>query len=329
MFLTQFSALSHREKLNRLRSIAMSAISRFGLETPVLHYHAEHSNILYRVVDGRGRRYMLKIARPGDHSAAEQAAVLHWLHELHAIGDVPIVRAIKGVNGELLVDVEPHDGDDVRLCGLFEWLPGVTFTHRVSVPLSFAWGRLMAAIHNASETVIIPESGVFRRWDTVFYWDPEVLFEPEYQRWVTPARYELFRRVTDRVSACIDRLWESNTPPILIHGDLHPHNIKVHQGRLTALDVEDVMWGLPVQDIAIALLYVSGRVNFTHLRKAFTDGYSSLRPWPDHRPGDVETLFIGRQLMFANFLVSAEDEDPAPYFEHYESTFREFLRIWP
>ncbi|MFI5067223.1 MAG: phosphotransferase, partial [Streptosporangiales bacterium] len=50
-------------------------------------------------------------------------------------------------------------------------------------------------------------------------------------------------------------------PPVWLHGDLHPGNILVHQGRLSGvIDFGDVTAGDPATDLAVAwMLLPAGR----------------------------------------------------------------------
>ena len=51
----------------------------------------------------------------------------------------------------------------------------------------------------------------------------------------------------------ITRLQASGEPLRLLHGDLHPWNVRSYRGVLSPIDFEDLMLGWPVQDIATTL----------------------------------------------------------------------------
>jgi len=85
----------------------------------------------------------------------------------------------------------------------------------------------------------------------------------------------------DRLAALIDpdaakRRWgqacaapEHEGPPLWIHGDLHPNNLLVSEGRITAvIDFGDLTGGDPATDLAVAwMLFPS------ELRPLFVDAY--------------------------------------------------------
>ncbi|MFT4625784.1 MAG: hypothetical protein ACI8PZ_004455 [Myxococcota bacterium] len=71
---------------------------------------------------------------------------------------------------------------------------------------------------------------------------------------------------------------------------------------LRPLDLEDVMSATPSLDVGTSLSYVVTRPEFPALRDAFRDGYSAVRPWVEHAPGDVERLCFPRRLDLLNIV---------------------------
>jgi Ser/Thr protein kinase RdoA (MazF antagonist) len=188
----------------------------------------------------------------------------------------------------------------------------------------------LASIHNSSQKCSVPETQLLRYWDKVFYWDKEVIFSNKYRKLIPPKRLSVYKKTAKKVENAIQQL-VSQSSPIIIHGDLHLENVKVHKGKLYALDFEDCMWGYPIQDISIALLYIRGRKNYEVLAQGFKEGYSSLRNWPQQYTTEIETFFMGRLLMFANMLITVENieeelgENIEMRLQRYENEFADFL----
>jgi Ser/Thr protein kinase RdoA (MazF antagonist) len=129
----------------------------------------------------------------------------------------------------------------------------------------------------------------------------------------------------------------------VIHADLHQENVKVHRGRLRPLDFYEVIWGYPVQDIALTLYdlryFADCRpYGYGALREAFIAGYASRLPWPEQHRGQIDTLIAGRQLRRANWVLEHETDpfaddpsgapDPAAlvqFFERLEAEFGAWL----
>jgi Ser/Thr protein kinase RdoA (MazF antagonist) len=158
-----------------------------------------------------------------------------------------------------------------------------------------------------------------------------VLFEERYSHLLPPARRDVYQRAIDRVGEALEALYTREGHPRVLHNDLHHWNVKIYRGKAYALDFEDLMWGHPVQDIAVALYYYFGYENYAALRDAFQRGYTSICPWPEVAPGEIDTFIAGRGLTLANYVL--EDADPdwramAPEFvERVEGRLRRLLNL--
>lgn len=327
--LKQFSKVSRYKKRLVLKEIVMKALENYDLNCRKVRFYAEHSNILFLVEASNNRRYLMKIARPFDHTLEETKAYLTWLHQLHQLVTLPALKPVKTIQSEFVVTIPVPHTSEVRYCALFNWLPGDNLTHRLSISNSFRWGELLAVIHNCSEQLDSDSKIPLMRWNKVFYWDEEVLFSRTYFHLMKGKRRKIYKQTVEMIENAIQNLHQGSYNPIIIHADLHPDNIKVYKRKLYALDFEDAMWGYPVQDIAIALLYIRWRKNYLKLRQAFYNGYTSMRRWPEQYPGEIETFFMGRLIMFANFLVKTDDtEDPDRMLGRYQMEFEDFLNKW-
>jgi Ser/Thr protein kinase RdoA (MazF antagonist) len=322
-------------KLRILKSIAWRALESYDVSVARLRFYGEHSNILYTVDDTGGHRFVLKVMRPGDHALPELLAAADWHRKINRRAPELCMRLVPSCSGENVVTVDAVEVDETRYCALYEWVPGMPLYRRLSRPGAWKWGRLAAGLHQATtrayppgELAALRTASPLMTWDTVFYWDAEVLFDAPHRRWISGARRDTFRAATDHVQSVLDELFAGASAPTLIHADLHPDNVRVHNGTLTALDVEDVMWGYPVQDVAIALLYIRNRADYPQLLSSFREGYESVLAWPLANPVHLEALFAGRLLMFANFILKLDDfddEEREQTLARYERSFREWL----
>ncbi len=134
-----------------------------------------------------------------------------------------------------------------------------------------------------------------------------------------PARRELFRRTEKRVKAALAELFADRQGFRVLHYDLHHWNVKVFRGEVYALDFEDLMWGYPVQDIAITFYYWQDHAQFGELREAFRQGYTQHAEWPEQVRGQIDTFIAGRGLDLANFVL----RDPNPEWRSAAPAFLE------
>jgi len=327
MNLTQFANLSRRKKLTILKSVVESALTEYDINTKKISFYAEHSNVLYKIEDDQGKLYIMKVVRPGDMSYEQLSAYLLWLSHMNKV-NTDLLMAKRTKNNDYLATVE-IEGFETRYCCLFEWIPGINLRHRLSGKNAFKWGKLLASIHYHSKLCSVPETRVLRNWNQMFYWEEQVLFHDKYHSLMPSKRRAIFQKTAKKVQDAIHRL--DPVSKIMIHGDLHLDNVRVNAGKLYALDFEDCMWGHPIQDISIALLYVRARPNYKIIAQRFKEGYSSLLDWPQQYPGEIETFFMGRLLMFANILVQVNDHDDEESieerFQRYEEEFSHFLDV--
>ncbi len=330
MELKQFNNVSRRTKLKRLKKIVEKALLNYDLDVDIVRFYAEHSNVMYSITTKSGEKYIMKIARPGDHNLPELQASNTWLSELHKLADFNALKPVETRKKELVIEVDADFLDEPRYCMIYEWLHGRNFSRKISIKNCYSWGKKLAKIHNLSEQLLQKSHpsaeiySVLMKWDRVFYWDPEEIFSKKYEEYMSGNRRKLFKQGVEIVKSALADLYnsENTEKPIILHGDFHLDNIKVHQGKFYALDFEDAMWGYPVQDIAIALWYISKNKKRKVFYRAFQEGYSSLRKWPVKYPGEIEAFFIGRVLMLANFVIKCEDDDAEESMDYYEKLIK-------
>jgi Ser/Thr protein kinase RdoA (MazF antagonist) len=241
-----------------------------------------------------------------------------------------VPRPLATRDGALVTTVELPSVPEPRHCVVFSWVKGVDLADRPTRENWYRLGEFASRLHDHGITFRPPENFSINRYDKVFpFQEPVVIFDDAYRHILPPARREIFQQVADRVQAVLDRLNANSDGMGVIHGDLHHWNTKIYRGQISALDFEDLMWGYPVQDIAVTLYYMQWRDDYLALRDAFKQGYTSRRTWPEQHPGEIDTFIAGRALVLANYIL----EDPSPdyrtaapeYFERWEKHLHSFL----
>jgi Ser/Thr protein kinase RdoA (MazF antagonist) len=324
MKLKQYDNLNRRGKLNRLRKFAIEGCKRFAIDIDKIRYLGEHSNVLYTIKDSSGKSYLMKIARPCDHSFDEIDQSNLFLSLLNSNRDFNGMGIVKGVSGEATIVVD-IDGDE-RVVSLYEKMKGVNLSKRINSKTAYLWGREVAKIHKYSEEISKDRNSFDKllKWDRVFYWDSEEIFSEKYREFISGDRREIFKKGVKLVEEGLSKL---DGIPIIVHGDPHPDNILIDKDNLNLIDYEDCMWANPVQDIAIALWYISRRDNRKVLYNGFREGYISLLEWPVNYSGEIEIFFIGRVLMLANFVIKCEEDDCEESMSYYEQMIRLHLDV--
>ncbi len=302
-----FEKLTPRGQVRRLGAVARAAITLWPIDVARLRFLVDATSVTFRVDATDGRRYALRVARPGEMDRQQSAAEFAWLVDLaenHPEIEAP--RPLPTGDGRLLPAVEAPGVPGACLCALMTWVPGV-MPGRESTPADHRrLGVLSARLHHAAESFVPPADFRCSRWDRVCYFpqDPKVIFEPRFEEWIPAARRPALHAAWDRCEALLTDVMARDGHRVL-HGDLHPWNVMRVRTRLRPLDFADLIWGPPIQDIAITLFYLNTRDDFPALRDAFAEGYSAVRRYPVDDWRIVRGLHIARELMFCNYIVRA------------------------
>ena len=287
-------------------------------------------NGIFRVDTEDGGKYVLRVCRPTEteNGLPQLRSEMLWLAALRRDTDLqvpePLATRSGGYVTTKLVTVVP----EARHCVVFSWLRGRDLDRQLSSATMAQVGTLAAQLHAHAARWTPPPGFSIGRYDRPFPFEPPILFDEEYRAMLPPARRELFASTAERVQAAIDRL-KACEPPRVIHADLHRWNAKVYRGRIAAFDFQEILWGWPVQDIAITLYYLHGEADYPAWRAAFERGYTRVAPWPESFPGEIDLFIAARGMMLANGLLT--DVDPewraeAPrYFEKTEMRLRALL----
>jgi Ser/Thr protein kinase RdoA (MazF antagonist) len=326
-----YSQLTNRGRALRLRRMALAALERYDLDVQRVRLVSNDLNGIFRVDTTGGLKLAVRVCLPeAGHSLQEIRSEMIWLEALSRDTDLGVPRPVANLDGALVTTVQMAGVPEPRHCVAFGWMPGPDLADRLTLENVQKLGALSAQLHAHAEIFRPPPGFSIKTADSVFpFGDDVVLFDTAHGELVTPTRRELFQRIRDRVEDALDELYADRQGLRVVHYDLHHWNVKVFRGKLYALDFEDLMWGYPVQDIAITFYYWQDRPQFEELREAFKRGYISHSEWPEQWPGQIDTFIAGRGLDLANFVLRDPNPDwrrAAPaFFERVENRLRAFL----
>jgi Ser/Thr protein kinase RdoA (MazF antagonist) len=308
-----FHQLTNRGQAMRLRQMALAALERYDLKVSRVRLITNDFNGIFRVDAEDREKYVLRVALPeSQRDLNDIRSEMMWLAALSRDTDLGVPQPVATRDGDWATTVAVAGVPEARHCAVFGWVPGPDLADRPSLENLAKMGELAAQLHNHALSWTPPESFCAKTSDSVFpFGEPVVLFEKDFAGLFPPERRDLFQRALDRVEDVISSLYADRSGLRVIHNDLHQWNVKVYRGRLHALDFEDLMWGYPVQDLAITLYYFyfwhpDGQ--HTAEREAFARGYTHHLPWPEQYPGQIDALIAGRGLNLANFVLM----DPNP-----------------
>jgi Ser/Thr protein kinase RdoA (MazF antagonist) len=331
MIMKEFYELTNRGRAMRLRTMALAALERYDLPVKRLRLLTNDFNGIFRVDTMDGQKCILRVCLPeGGHSLEEIRSEMMWLAALRRDTNLGVPNPLVTRDGELVTTVEVAGVPEARHCVAFGWVPGPDLADRLTLDNVFKLGGLAARLHDHAATFTPPEGFWIKTSEEVFpFGEPVVLFDKAHRNLFPPDRRAVFQDAVERVQDAICRLYANRRGLRVLHNDLHQWNVKVFRGKLYALDFEDLMWGFPVQDIAIILYYFQRHEQYAALREAFMRGYTHHSEWPERYPGEIDTFIAGRGLVLANFVLqdpNPEWQQAAPAFiERTETRLRAYL----
>jgi Ser/Thr protein kinase RdoA (MazF antagonist) len=301
--------------------MALVALRHYDLDVRRVRLLSNDLNGIFRVDTSDGQKLVLRVCLPeAGHTLPEIRSEMIWLQALSRDTDLGVPEPLANRDGALVTTVETDGVPQARHCVVFGWIPGPDLADRLTRENVRKMGELSARLHAHALTFDAPREFSIKTADSVFpFGDEVVLFDQAHRDLVPPARRELFRHTAKRVEAALGALYANFQGFRVLHYDLHHWNVKVFRGKLYALDFEDLMWGYPVQDIAITFYYWQDHDQFGELREAFRQGYTQHAAWPEQASGQIDTFIAGRGLDLANFVL----RDPNPEWRSAAPAFLE------
>ena len=207
-----------------------------------------------------------------------------WDNRLIRVGDKLAVRMPRRAAAAVLIEQEQR------------WLPALAGRLPLPIPVPVRTGRPGCGYpwHWSVVPWLSGESALLARWDPermaadlgeflsrLHQPAPEDAPLNPWRGIPLARRDEIFRKQLDQLRAPADRnaplcLWERVVstppwpgPPVWIHGDLHPGNLLVTNGRLSAVvDFGDLCAGDPATDLAVMWMLLPAEARPAFLRSA-------------------------------------------------------------
>ena len=314
-----YRELSRAGQLRRLRSLAILALEEYGLSAPLLSFHCFDTNLLYRIADGEGKLYILRLGTPGWRTFTDLQLEAAWLEALEKETDIRVPHIYHATDGRTVIPITGEDVPGVWNATLMEYLPGRLLGKYLNPGNLEKMGELFARLHVHGGEWKAPENLTKRVFDYFLSREePELLFEPAQLEAYTGDQFSVLHQVHVAVAEAYESLDRNDLR--IIHCDLWHDNIKVHRGSLYPFDFEDTVTGFRLHDIAMAMLDLLEDTDddaYPPLFQAFKRGYTRHLDWP---AGHMEALMAGRVLWIINYVAVKE----RPYLSevvkrHYET----------
>lgn len=310
--MTATGELSHQELLESLQRVAERAIRRFGLpEDSSVKLINVSENATYKVDDGTGRKWALRVHREGYHSRTAIASELAWLHALRNDGIISTPAAVRGLDGEYIQTVAGEGLRNPRNVVLFDWENGAE-PERTDVAGFELLGETAARMHAHVRKWRRPV------WFERHSWDFETSLggRPHWGYWkngmgMTPEALEAF---TETVALIEQRLIDFGKSPDrfnLVHGDMRLANLLMDGSTVKVIDFDDCGFSWLLYDCATTVSFFEHAPEVPELLKAWVRGYRRIGTLSPEEEKEIGTFVMLRRLLLVAWIGSHSETDLA------------------
>ncbi|GGB84451.1 homoserine kinase [Marinobacterium zhoushanense] len=318
--MSAFYQLTPEQQSQCLLQMAAQALSHWSLQDSELQLVKYRENAVYRVDTADGRRYALRIHRPGYHSGAALRSELQWMSALAENG-IAVPEVIPTVDGRLLVSESHMAVPEARDIDLFAWIDGEQFgsveqglgdnAERIE-HLYSTLGVMAARLHNGSSDWIPPAGFERHAWDRQGlvgeepfwgrFWELELLTEEQKR---------LMESVRERIAEKLEGYDRSPQRYGLIHADFVPENLMVEGDTVRLIDFDDAGFGWHLFELATALYFIQEEPGFPVAKQALIDGYRRERALSDQELEDLELFLAARACTYLGWIRSRQETETA------------------
>lgn len=285
-----------------------AAIARYGLSAEAEVAFVRHGeNTTYMVSTPDGRRFALRVHRPGYQTPQAIHSELAWMESLRA-SEVRTPVPVLGIDGDPLQTATTATGCS-RTAVLFEWIDGIPLSAVEEVQPWERLGALMARIHEQACAWKRPP------WFTRAAWNADALVGDD-PRWGRPDPQRIFEgddraaleACRAQVRARLAMIGERADRVGLIHGDLGFENVLVSDdGSVAIIDFDDCGDSWYMHEFAVALYPHEGGGGLSERRDALVTGYRRVRQLSDELLAELPTFLMARRIQTLGWVFSRSE----------------------
>ncbi|MEA2294157.1 MAG: hypothetical protein QOE86_1796 [Solirubrobacteraceae bacterium] len=298
--------MSVTERIDDLAAAA--ALPRFGLSPAATASLCNISeNHTYSVDDPEsGRRYALRVHRPGYRTARQIDSELRWIDALREDGAVDTCVPVSAPGGARVIEV-PVDGHGTRNVVLFEWLSGVApDPEGDDVIAGFrTLGAVSARMHAHARAWLRPSGFDRPAWD----YEHTLGARGHWGAWqdglgIGREDRALLDRLDAVIAARLEAYGQAEHRFGLVHADIRLANLLVDDGHVRVIDFDDCGFAWFMYDFATTVSFMEDHPRVPELRDAWLDGYRSVAPLEAADEAELDTLVMLRRLLLVAWIGS-------------------------
>lgn len=298
----EFFNLTSDEQVNSLTKSAAKIIESYGLSEAEIKCINYEFNATFSVVTPSGQKFALRININSTRTPQNMLAEIQWVSFLSRIPGINLPRPIANGSDHFITTLLHEDSGRMLQAILYSWLDGEELGDEATPQQVFTVGAAMATLHQCSKDFSLEspaELPTFNHW----LWGTEDFLLSD-KSLLLPEQKTLIREAIEIIQADTSALYAS-TPTQIIHGDLHGWNLMWHEGQLSLFDFDDCGFGIPQQDLAVAMYYL----DTPEQEAALLQGYSSKTTLPAYTHQQMASLLLQRRLVLLNYLYETKNPE--------------------
>ena len=290
----------------QMLALARACLLRWPLpESATVRLVNVSENATFRVeAPAAGLGWALRVHRPGYHALGAIRSELAWSQALRGGGIIATPAAIAGRDGGYVQTVPGPVRGEHRHVTLYDWEAG-TEPLEMDLAAFAAIGAAAARLHNHARDWRPPNGFERPRWD----FDTTLGATPRWGRWrdgigITDEIAAVFERTRGHIRHRLQRFGSGPDRFGLIHGDMRPANVLLHDGKLTVLDFDDCGFSWFLYDAAAAVSFFEHKPAAASCLAAWLEGYRGVRQLTAADEAELPTFVMLRRLLLIAWLGS-------------------------
>lgn len=303
------TALTYRSQQRRLRQVAQTALTSYGLANARLVLVKYEDSAVYRVTDTKDNQYALRMMVTADAEKPELLSQMLWLTGLRHDTELLVPKPIPALNGALVLSLSVTGVTRAQCC-LLRWVPGRPIIKDPNPEKLVLAGTIAAQLQEHARHWTPPPDFVRPHWDLDWLLSSSsVLSAPEKLAAFSKRGRAVIREASTRIRREVVVLGQKADTFGLIHADLNLGNFAVQGACMGVIDFDDCGWGYYPYDLAVMLCslrhVVVDPVRQTQLAEAYLAGYAHIRALPDQFVRMLPTFMAFRELAITAFILES------------------------
>ncbi|WP_211248355.1 phosphotransferase enzyme family protein [Legionella lansingensis] len=266
------------------------------------------ANAIFRVTDTQNKRYVLRISPVGYHTKQAFLEEIKWLHHILKTTDLLVPKPVLTTHDQYLIEYAHPAISTIRLCHMFEWIPGKIRWKSIDKQYAYHLGSIIAQLQKSGQDIAIKHRHYWNT-DGLVGTDRAKFYNVEKLTAVSKKEQDIITKARRTVYQTLKHYEESYKDKTgLIHSDMQPNNFLTYKNKYAVIDFDDCGVGLYGDDLAVALFafeYLTEgekSKNFLELKEALFTGYSTYMPLSQEDIDLSPYFLLARKLVTISWL---------------------------